>query len=239
MADLHFLANPARFRRFSQRVLPGLTFATVLGFAVGLYLALVQSPPDYQQGETVRIMFVHVPSAWLSMGGYALLAVLGASLLVWRHPLAALMARAAAPVGACFALVCLATGSLWGRPMWGAYWVWDARLTSMLLLFFLYLGHIALSRAYDDPDRGDRAAAILALVGVINLPIIKFSVDWWNTLHQPASIMRLDAPAIHPAILMPLLWMAGSFLLLFILLVLVRTETEIDRRRLEAADQLS
>ena len=239
MADLHFLANPARFRRFSQRVLPGLTFATVLGFAVGLYLALLQSPPDYQQGDTVRIMFVHVPAAWLSMAGYALLAALGASLLVWRHPLAALMARAAAPVGACFALVCLATGSLWGRPMWGAYWVWDARLTSMLLLFFLYLGHIALSRAYDDPDRGDRAAAILALVGVINLPIIKFSVDWWNTLHQPASITRLDAPAIHPAILMPLLWMAGSFLLLFIVLVLVRTETEIDRRRLEMADQLS
>jgi heme exporter protein C len=237
MADLHFLANPARFRRFSQRVLPGLTFAAVLGLAVGLYLALLQSPPDYQQGETVRIMFVHVPSAWLSMAGYALLAVLGASLLVWRHPLAALMARATAPVGACFALVCLATGSLWGRPMWGTYWVWDARLTSMLLLFFLYLGHIALSRAYDDSDRGDRAAAILALVGAINLPIIKFSVDWWNTLHQPASIMRLDAPAIHPAILMPLLWMAGSFLLLFITLVLVRTETEIDRRRLEIADQ--
>jgi heme exporter protein C len=236
MADLHFLANPARFRRFSQRALPGLTLATVLGFAVGLYHALLQSPPDYQQGETVRIMFVHVPSAWLSMAGYALLAVLGASLLVWRHPLAALMARAAAPVGACFALVCLATGSLWGRPMWGAYWVWDARLTSMLLLFFLYLGHIALSRAYDDPDRGDRAAAILALVGVINLPIIKFSVDWWNTLHQPASITRLDAPAIHPAILLPLLWMAASFLLLFIVLVLVRTETEIDRRRLEIAN---
>ena len=237
MADLHFLANPARFRRFSQRVLPGLTLATVLGFAVGLYFALLQSPPDYQQGETVRIMFVHVPAAWFSMAGYALLAALGASLLVWRHPLAALMARGAAPVGACFALVCLATGSLWGRPMWGTYWVWDARLTSMLLLFFLYLGHIALSRAYDDPDRGDRAAAILALVGVINLPIIKFSVDWWNTLHQPASITRLDAPAIHPAILMPLLWMAGSFLLLFIVLVLVRTETEIDRRRLEIADQ--
>jgi heme exporter protein C len=170
------------------------------------------------------------------MAGYALLAVLGASLLVWRHPLAALMARAAAPVGACFALVCLLTGSLWGRPMWGTYWVWDARLTSMLLLFFLYLGHIALSRAYDDSDRGDRAAAILALVGVINLPIIKFSVDWWNTLHQPASITRLDAPAIHPAILLPLLWMAASFLLLFIVLVLVRTETEIDRRRLEVAD---
>ena len=235
MADLHFLANPARFRRFSQRVLPGLGFATVLMLAVGVYLAFFVSPEDYQQGKTVRIMFVHVPSAWLSMGGYAMLAALGASLLVWRHPLAALMARAAAPVGASFAAVCLLTGSLWGRPMWGTYWVWDARLTSMLLLFFLYLGHIALSRAYDSPERGDRAAAILALIGVINLPIIKFSVDWWNTLHQPASITRLDAPAIHNSILVPLLWMAVSLLFLFVWLVLLRTETEIDRRRLENA----
>ena len=236
MADLHFLASPARFRRFSQRVLPGLGFATVLMLAVGFYLAFFVSPEDYQQGKTVRIMFVHVPSAWLSMGGYAMLAALGASLLVWRHPLAALMARAAAPVGASFAAVCLLTGSLWGRPMWGTYWVWDARLTSMLLLFFLYLGHIALSRAYDSPERGDRAAAILALIGVINLPIIKFSVDWWNTLHQPASITRLDAPAIHNSILVPLLWMAVSLLFLFVYLVLLRTETEIDRRRLENAE---
>jgi len=236
MADLHFLANPARFRRFSQRVLPGLGFATVLMLAVGVYLTFFVSPEDYQQGKTVRIMFVHVPSAWLSMGGYAMLAALGASLLVWRHPLAALMARAAAPVGASFAAVCLLTGSLWGRPMWGTYWVWDARLTSMLLLFFLYLGHIALSRAYDSPERGDRAAAILALIGVINLPIIKFSVDWWNTLHQPASITRLDAPAIHNSILVPLLWMAVSLLFLFVWLVLLRTETEIDRRRLENAE---
>ncbi|MBL0899728.1 MAG: heme ABC transporter permease [Reyranella sp.] len=237
MADLHFLANPARFRRFSQRVLPGLGFATVLMLGVGLYMAFFVAPADYQQGQTVRIMFVHVPSAWLSMAGYALLAGLGASLLVWRHPLAALMARAAAPVGASFAAVCLLTGSLWGRPMWGTYWVWDARLTSMLLLFFLYLGHIALSRAYDDSGRGDRAAAILALVGVINLPIIKFSVDWWNTLHQPASVTRLDAPAIHNSILVPLLWMAVSLLFLFVWLVLLRTETEIDRRRLEVAEQ--
>jgi heme exporter protein C len=236
MADLHFLANPARFRRFSQRVLPGLGFATVLMLAVGAYMAFFVAPEDYQQGATVRIMFVHVPSAWLSMGGYAMLAALGASLLVWRHPLAALMARAAAPVGASFAAVCLLTGSLWGRPMWGTYWVWDARLTSMLLLFFLYLGHIALSRAYDSPERGDRAAAILALIGVINLPIIKFSVDWWNTLHQPASITRLDAPAIHNSILVPLLWMAVSLLFLFVWLVLLRTETEIDRRRLENAE---
>ena len=236
MVDLHFLANPARFRRFSQRVLPGLGFATALMLAVGFYMAFFVAPADYQQGDTVRIMFLHVPAAWLSMAGYALLAGLGASLLVWRHPLAALMARAAAPVGASFAAVCLLTGSLWGRPMGGTYWVWDARLTSMLLLFFLYLGHIALSRAYDSPERGDRASAILALVGVINLPIIKFSVDWWNTLHQPASITRLDAPAIHNSILVPLLWMAVSLLLLFVLLVLLRTETEIDRRRLENAE---
>ena len=231
MVDLHFLANPARFRRFSQRVLPSLTFATVLGVAVGLYLALLQSPPDYQQGETVRIMFVHVPSAWLAMAGYGLLAALGASLLVWRHPLAALMARAAAPVGACFALVCLATGSLWGRPMWGAWWVWDARLTSVLILFFLYLGHIALANAFDDPSRGGRAAAVLALVGVVNLPIIKFSVDWWNTLHQPASVMRIGGPRIDISMLAPLLIMALGFSLLFVALLMVRMRTALNERR--------
>jgi heme exporter protein C len=236
MADLHFLANPARFRRFSQRALPALSFATALVLAIGLYLALVASPPDYQQGETVRIMFVHVPSAWIAMLGYLLLAALGASLLVWRHPLAALMARGAAPVGAVFCAVCLLTGSLWGRPMWGTYWVWDARLTSMLLLFFLYLGHIALARAYDDSGRGDRAAAILALVGAINVPIIKFSVDWWNTLHQPASVMKLGGPSIDPAILVPLLVMTLGLMLLYLVLVLLRTDTEIDRRRLELAE---
>jgi len=236
MPTLHFLANPARFRRFCARVLPALSAATALAVVVGLYWGLVVAPPDYQQGDTVRIMFIHVPAATLAMGGYVLLAVLGASLLVWRHPLAALMARATAPVGATFTAVGLITGSLWGRPMWGTYWVWDARLTSFLLLFFLYLGHIALSRAYDDADRGDRAAAILALVGAINVPIIKFSVDWWNTLHQPASIMRLGGPSIDPSLLYPLLWMMATFALLFVLLVLLRTDTEIDRRRLEAAE---
>src|SRR6266404_6547536 len=238
MADLHFLANPARFRRFSQRALPALSLATALALAAGLYLALVASPPDYQQGETVRIMFVHVPSAWIAMAGYLLLAALGASLLVWRHPLAALMARGAAPVGAVFCAVCLLTGSLWGRPMWGTYWVWDARLTSMLLLFFLYLGHIALSRAYDDPDRGDRAAAILALVGVINLPIIKFSVDWWNTLHQPASVMRIGGPRIDIAMLMPLLVMGVGFSLLFVTLHLAAMRNEILRRRVRAMQMM-
>jgi heme exporter protein C len=235
MSGLHFLANPARFQRFAARTILPLSVATAIAWIIGLYAAFVASPPDYQQGETVRIMFVHVPAAWWSMAGYALLAGLGASLLVWRHPLAALMARGAAPVGAAMALICLATGSLWGRPMWGTWWVWDARLTSMLVLFFLYVGHIALSNAFDDDERGDKAAAVLALIGVINLPIIKFSVDWWNTLHQPASIVKLDGPSIHPSILWPLLVMALAYLLLFALLVLLRTETEIGRRRLEMA----
>ncbi|HYY83824.1 MAG TPA: heme ABC transporter permease [Beijerinckiaceae bacterium] len=235
MADLHFLANPARFRRFSQRVLPGLTLATVLGFAVGLYLALLQSPPDYQQGDTVRIMFVHVPSAWLSMAGYALLAGLGASLLVWRHPLAALMARAAAPVGACFALVCLATGSLWGRPMWGTYWVWDARLTSVLVLFLIYCGILSLWRTIEEPNQAARAVAILTLVGAVNVPIVKFSVDWWNTLHQPASVLRAGGPAIDPSMLYPLLAMAAAFTVLGLALHVAGMRTEILRRRVRTA----
>jgi heme exporter protein C len=214
---------------------PALAVVCALAWLAGLYLSLIAAPPDYQQGETVRIMFIHVPAAWWSMAGYALLAGLGAALLVWRHPLAALMARAAAPVGAAMALICLVTGSLWGRPMWGTWWVWDARLTSMLILLFLYLGHIALANAFDSAERGDRAAAVLALIGVINLPIIKFSVDWWNTLHQPASVARLGGPSIHSSLLWPLLVMALAYLLLFLLLVLLRTETEIGRRRLDAA----
>ena len=232
----HRFASPPHIYRVAGTLTPWFAWPAGLLIVSALYAGLFLAPPDYQQGETVRIMFVHVPSAWLAMAGYALLAGLGASLLVWRHPLAALMARASAPVGATFAAICLLTGSLWGRPMWGAYWVWDARLTSMLLLFFLFLGHIALSNAYDNAERGDRAAAILALVGVINLPIIKFSVDWWNTLHQPASVMKLGGPAIHPTILAPLMVMAVALLLLFVTLVLLRTDTEIDRRRLELAD---
>jgi heme exporter protein C len=231
MATLHFLANPARFRRFSQRVLPVLSAVTALALAAGLYLALVESPPDYQQGETVRIMFVHVPSAWLAMAGYGLLAALGAALLVWRHPLAALMARGAAPVGAVFAAVCLLTGSLWGRPMWGTYWVWDARLTSVLVLFLMYLGVIALWHTVEEPSRAGRAAAILTLVGAINIPIIKWSVDWWNTLHQPASVVKLGGPAIHPTILVPLMMMAVAFLLLFVTLHIAAMRNEILRRR--------
>lgn len=238
MADLHFLANPARFRRFSQRVLPGLGFATVLMLGVGLYMAFFVAPADYQQGQTVRIMFLHVPSAWLSMGGYALLAVLGASLLVWRHPLAALMARAAAPVGASFAAICLLTGSLWGRPMWGTYWEWDARLTSVLILFLMYLGIMALWRAVEDPSRAARAAAILTLVGAINIPIIKFSVDWWNTLHQGASVIRAGGPSMDRVFLIPLLIMAVAFSLLFLTLHLAAMRNEVLRRRVRTLQMM-
>jgi heme exporter protein C len=179
------LANPARFMRLSGTMLPLFAAASALVLLIGFYLALVVAPPDYQQGESVRIMFVHVPAAWLALLVYLLVAMASAVALVWRHPLAGIAAQAAAPLGAAFTLVCLVTGSLWGRPMWGTWWVWDARLTSVLVLFFLYLGYIALANAFDDPGRGGRAASVLALVGVVNLPIIKFSVDWWNTLHQP------------------------------------------------------
>src|SRR5215831_10202078 len=183
---MHRFANPGRFLRIADRVLPWLGAATLLGFVLGLYFALIGSPPDYQQGETVRIMYVHVPAAWIAMFAYCWVGAASAATLIWRHPLADVAAEAASPVGAAFTFLALVSGSLWGRPMWGAYWVWDARLTSFLLLLFLYLGHLALLNAFDDKTRGRRSAAVLAVVGLIDLPIIKFAVDWWNTLHQPA-----------------------------------------------------
>jgi heme exporter protein C len=229
---MHRFANPARFQRLAGAVLPWSTGATVVLFAAGLWYALFFSPPDYQQGETVRIMYVHVPSAWMAMFVYANLAIAGAIGLVWKHPLAELAAKAMAPIGATFTAICLVTGSLWGQPMWGTWWVWDARLTSVLILFFLFLGHIALNNAFDDVTRGSRAAAVLALVGAVNLPIIKFSVDWWNTLHQPASITRLDAPAVDPSMLKPLLLMAFAFLFYFITVAILRIRAEIAARKL-------
>jgi len=218
-------ANPARFMRLSAALLPWCAGATVLLLAVGLYLALFVAPPDYQQGEAVRIMFVHVPAAWMASFVYATLALSSAVALIWRHPLADIAAQSAAPLGAGFTLLCLVSGSLWGEPMWGTWWVWDARLTSVLVLFFLYLGYIALVNAFDEPVRGARAGAILALVGVVNLPIIKFSVDWWNTLHQPASVFRLGGPTIAASMLWPLLIMALGFTLLFVTLLLIRMRT--------------
>jgi heme exporter protein C len=225
------LANPTRFLRLVERAMPWLIVATVLAFGFGLYEALFVAPDDYQQGATVRIMFIHVPTAWLSMAIWALMSLSALGTLVWRHPLADVAQKSAAPLGAAFTFLCLITGSLWGRPMWGTFWVWDARLTSVLVLFLMYLGLIALWHTVEDPSRAGRAAALLTLVGAINLPIIKFSVDWWNTLHQPASVLRMDGPKIHPTILIPLLIMALAFLLLFVSLHLSAMRNELLRRR--------
>ncbi len=227
------LANPTRFLTFAHRALPWLIELTGAAFAVGLYLAY-RAPDDYQQGATVKIMFLHVPSAWLGMACWALMAIAAFGTLVWRHPLADVAAKAAAPIGAAFTFLCLVTGSLWGRPMWGTYWVWDARLTSVLVLFLMYLGVLALWRTVEDPARAARAVAVLTLVGAINLPIIKFSVDWWNTLHQPASVIRLGGPTIDVSILVPLLVMALAFTLLFVALLMAAMGNEILRRRIRS-----
>jgi heme exporter protein C len=224
------LANPTRFLSLAERLLPWLAAASAVVLALGLALAF-SAPADYQQGETVRIMFVHVPAAWLAMAGYGLMALSSLGVLVWRHPLADVSAKAVAPIGSAMTFLALATGSLWGRPMWGTWWVWDARLTSVLVLLLMYLGLIALRQAIDEETRAAKATAILTLVGVINLPIIKFSVDWWNTLHQPASVLRLDGPAIHPLMLWPLLVMALGFTLLFVTLHFAAMRNEILRRR--------
>ncbi|MBO0346734.1 heme ABC transporter permease [Roseibium limicola] len=227
-------ANPTRFLRLSQRILPWLTGACVIAFAVGLYMSLFVAPEDYQQGQTVKIMYIHVPAAWLCMMTYSIMALSSLGTLVWKHPLADVSAKAAAPIGAAFTLIALITGSLWGRPMWGTYWEWDARMTSVLVLLLMYLGLIALWRTMEDPIKAGKAAAILTLVGALNLPIIKFSVDWWYTLHQPASVMRMDGPTIHPALLTPLLIMALASTLLFFVLHLQAMQNEIMRRRVRA-----
>lgn len=236
MALIDF-ANPTRFLALAERLLPWLIGATAIAFAVGLQ-QIYGAPDDYQQGATVKIMFLHVPSAWLSMLGWALMSVAALGTLVWRHPMADVAAKAAAPIGAAFTFLCLVTGSLWGRPMWGAYWVWDARLTSELVLLLMYLGVIALWRTVDDPSRGGRAVAVLTLVGAINLPIIKFSVDWWNTLHQPASVFRVGGSSIDRSILVPLFAMALAFTLLFVTLHIAAMRNEILRRRVRTLMQM-
>ena len=244
------LANPARFMRVSGRVLPWLAPATAIVLAAGLYWVLAKVPPDCWQGGSVRIMFVHVPAAWLALQTYLFVAAASAVALVWRHPLAEIAAQEAAPIGAAFTFVRLVSGSLWGRPMWGTWWVWDVRLTSVLILFFLYLGYIALVNAFDDPSRGGRAGSIVAVVGVVLLPVIKFSVetwwwrmfDWWGlsnsplskTLHQPASVLRLGGPTIDASMLVPLLVMTLGFTLLFATLLLLRMRAALNERRARA-----
>jgi heme exporter protein C len=225
-------ANPTRFLSLTRRLLPWLSRVTLLLLAVGLFGAFFVAPPDYQQGETVRIMYIHVPAAWLAMFAYAVMTSAALGVLVWRHPLADAAQKTAATLGAAFTFVCLVTGSLWGKPMWGTYWVWDARLTSMLVLFLLYLGLIAVRQTMDDTPRGARIASILTLVGAIDIPIIKYSVDWWNTLHQPASVFRLGGPSISASMLWPLLVMALGATALFLTLHLMAIRNEILRRRL-------
>ncbi len=232
------LANPTRFVGFANAVVPWLAVLTAIVLALGLWMAFA-APEDYQQGITVRIMYIHVPFAWLAMMCYSIMSVSAIGTLVWRHPLADVSLKAAAPIGATFTALCLVTGSIWGKPMWGTWWVWDARLTSVFVLFLMYLGLIALTRALDDPGRSARAAAIVTLVGFVNIPIIKFSVDWWNTLHQPASVMRLDGPTVHSSMLWPLLTCALGFSLLFFTLHLMAMRTEIWRRRVVAMRRVS
>ncbi|MAH83131.1 MAG: heme transporter HemC [Rhodospirillaceae bacterium TMED8] len=231
---LNRFANPIRFLRLADQIQPWAAILTLVLFAAGLYFALFNSPPDYQQGETVRIMYIHVPSAWMALFCYTLLAITSGVAMIWKHPLANLAGRATAPIGATFTFLALITGSIWGKPMWGTWWVWDARLTSMFILFFLYLGYIALQDAFDNAEGGSKAAAILALVGFINVPIIKFSVDWWNTLHQPASVIKFSGPAIHSTMLTPLLLTALAFKGYYVWLFLINMRGEIAEARCRA-----
>jgi len=230
-------ANPERFMRFSAWAMPLAAGLAGLMFAIGLPWALIYSPADYLQGESARIMYVHVPAAWWALGVYAMMGGASFVSLVWRHSLADAAARAAAPIGAVFAGICLVTGSLWGAPTWGTWWVWDGRLTSMLVLFLIYLGYLALWAAIEDEQKAARMAAILCLAGLVNLPIVHFSVDWWSTLHQPSSVLRSGGASIHPSMLQPLLVMALAYLALFVALLFAGMRAAVYRRRAEAAQR--
>ena len=229
---MHRFANPARFLSMARRAQPICAGLSLAAIVTGVYFALLASPSDYLQGDMVRVMYVHVPAAWMAMAIYSAMALCSAGYLVWRHPLADIAAQSSAGIGAVFTFITLVTGAIWGKPTWGAWWVWDARLTSMLILFFLYLGYIALAQAGEGDERGSRLNAILALVGFINIPIIKFSVEWWNTLHQPASLMRSGGSAIDSSMLWPLLTMAIGFLFLYLYLLLLRMRTMLALRKI-------
>jgi len=224
--------KPQQFVSFSDKILPLAVLLCLFSLIYGVYQALFISPPDYQQGESVRIMYIHVPSAWMSLFVYSLMAAASISFIVWKNPLSAIIGRNAAPIGAAFALVALVTGSLWGKPIWGAWWVWDARLTSMLILFFLYLGYMAIHNAFDNEERAWKASSIVCIIGFVNVPIIKFSVDWWNTLHQPASIIRADGPAIHSSMLLPLSLMFSAFFFYFLSILFIRIKTDVTNKKI-------
>ena len=231
---MHKFANPTRFFKACDVVYPWTILLSLSALCLGLYFSLVQSPVDYQQGDTVRIMYVHVPAAWMSMMCYLIMALSCGSALIWKHAIAFSIARSTAPIGATFTFLALVTGSLWGKPMGGTWWVWDARLTSVLILFFLYIGFITLYHSFDDRSRGAKAASILALVGAINLPIIKFSVDWWNTLHQPASVVKLSGPAIHTSMLTPLFVMAFAYICFYFWILIIRLKAASNLTKISA-----
>lgn len=226
----HQMASPRHFYGLAKTLEPWLWGITLSLFGLGLWLGLFVAPPDYQQGDSYRIMFVHVPSAWMSLFVYTFMAVLSAIYLIWHIKLAEVMVRSAAGLGATFTALALVTGSLWGKPMWGAWWVWDARLTSELILFFLYLGYLALIQAVEDPKTSGRAGSVLVLVGVVNIPIIHYSVEWWNTLHQGPTVTKFDKPSIHASMLWPLLLMAAAFQFYFLTVVLARARVELVAR---------
>lgn len=230
----HKLASPRHFYRISGQLIPWMGGVTLLCLLAGLYLGLWVAPPDYQQGQSYRIMFVHVPAAWMSMFVYVFMAVLSGIHLIWNMKLADVMVRSSATLGATFTALALATGSLWGKPMWGAWWVWDARLTSELILLFLYLGYMALVSAIEDHRTAARAGGILVLVGVVNIPIIHYSVEWWNTLHQGPTVTKFDKPSIHPSMLWPLLLMAVAFQLYYFTVVLMNARLELLEREKRA-----
>lgn len=229
-------SNPTQFNKLADVLMPLCAGGALVAFAYGLYLALLHSPADYQQGETVRIMYIHVPAAWVGIMIYVAMAVAAGVGIVARHTLADMFCVAAAPVGATLVGLCLVTGSIWGKPTWGAWWVWDARLTSVLILFLLYCGYIVLRHSFDDHERGSRASGILLLVGAVNIPIVRFSVDWWHTLHQPASVLRPGGSSIDPSMLKPLLVMAMAYMFYAALLVLLRMKTVMQNRRIDVAE---
>ncbi len=233
MNILHYFANPSRFQKLARIAWPLFAVLSLVCFGLGLDAALFTSPPDYQQGETVRIMYIHVPAAWLALALYTVMAIAAITAFVWKHTVADIFCTAAAPIGAVLSAVCLITGSLWGRPMWGTWWVWDARLTSMLILFFLYVGFIALRRAFDDEERGEKASQLLLVIGLINIPIIKFSVDWWNTLHQGATVFKKGGSALDPSMMPALFLMAGGTFFMCGALILLRILTALALKKLQ------
>jgi len=231
--NLEYFANPLRMQKLSKIMLPYMILGMLICFTIGFYYGLFNSPPDYQQKETVRIMYIHVPAAWFSLGIFLSMGICSFFVLWRKHHVAHIASYAMAPVGMIFSIICLVTGSLWGRPTWGTYWIWDARLTSMLILFFLYVAYLLLPAFCKKTDLLMKVAAIFCLVGVIDIPIIKFSVEWWNTLHQGPSVIKSGGPSIHHAMLTPLLWMAAGYAHLAGMLILLGIRTRLYQQKID------